>query len=330
MNQLLNQSLRNEIDARWNSRTKPLGSLGRLEELARDFCLVRGEVLPACERLGVYVFAGDHGITEEGVSLYPKAVTAQMVANFRAGGAAVNVLARSHGMSLEIIDAGVGEGTKNFARFEAMTVDECNAQIEAGREAARGAEGRFDLVGLGEMGIGNTTSAAAMLAAIEGLSGREVAGRGAGLDDAGVAHKAQVIEASLALHGLDGLQDASAVRVLQCVGGFEIARMAGFVMEASRLRLPVMLDGFITTVAALAAVRMQPSTREALFFSHRSAERAHGLALEALDGDPLLELGMRLGEGSGAILGMQLMRTAMSLYREMASFESAEVSGSGQ
>ena len=327
MSQKLNQPLRNEIDARWNSRTKPLGSLGRLEDLARDYCLVRGEVLPRCERLGVYVFAGDHGVADEGVSLYPKAVTAQMVANFRAGGAAVNVLARSHGMSLEIIDAGVGKGTKNFARFEAMSVEECSGQIEAGREAARGAAGRFDLVGVGEMGIGNTTSAAAILAAIEGLSGREVAGRGTGLDDAGVAHKAQLIDASLALHGLEG---ASAARVLQCVGGFEIAQMAGFLMEASQLRLPVMLDGFITTVAALAAVRMQPSTRAALFFSHRSAERAHGLALEALDGDPLLELGMRLGEGSGAILGMQLVRTAMSLYREMASFESAQVSGSGE
>ena len=321
----MSDRLRSEIDARWNSRTKPLGSLGRLEDLARDYCLIRGELLPRCERLGVYVFAADHGIADEGVSLYPKAVTAQMVANFQAGGAAVNVLARQHGVSVEIVDAGVGAGTKNCAYEAAMTAAECDARIETGRAAARLAAGRFDLVGVGEMGIGNTTSAAAMLAALEGLSGPEVAGRGTGLDDEGVAHKARVIDTALDLHRLNG---AGAMRVLQCVGGFEIAAMSGFLMEAAALRLPVMLDGFITAAAALAAVRMDPSTRATLFFSHRSAERAHRLLLDALDGDPLLDLGMRLGEGSGAILGMHLLRCAVALYRDMASFESAQVSRS--
>lgn len=324
---MVSEKLQVEIDARWNSRTKPLGSLGRLEDLAGEFCMIRGEALPRCEKLGVFIFAGDHGIVEEGVSLYPQAVTAQMVANFRAGGAAANVLARAHGIDLEIVDAGVGAGTKNFARFEAMSVGECEAQIEAGGELARVAAGRFDLVGVGEMGIGNTTSAATMLAAIEGLSGPEVAGRGTGLSDAGVAHKARVIDAAIETHGLRG---AGAGRVLQCVGGFEIARMAGFLIEAAKLRLPVMLDGFITAAAALAAVGMAPGTRAALLFSHRSTERGHRLALEALDGDPLLDLGMRLGEGSGAMLGMHLTRVAVALYREMASFESAQVSRSGE
>lgn len=321
----MNPELAKTIDARWNSRTKPLGSLGRLEDLARDYCLVREEALPELERLGLYLYAADHGITAEGISLYPKEVTRQMLANFEAGGAAVNVLARQHGVKVQIIDVGVGEGTKNFAREAAMSPAECDAHIEAGRDDAREASRKFDLVGIGEMGIGNTTSAAAMLAAITGRSGSEVAGRGTGLDDNGVRHKAKVIDAAIAHHKLS---HAPARQVLETVGGFEIARMAGFLMEAQRLKLPVMLDGFITGAAALAAVKMEPQTRGVLFFSHRSAERAHGLLLEELDGDPLLDLGMRLGEGSGAILGMHLLVCAMRLYIEMASFESAQVSRS--
>ena len=321
----MNTELAKEIDARWNSRTKPLGSLGRLEELARDYCLIRDASLPKFERQGLYLYAADHGITEEGISLYPKEVTRQMMANFEAGGAAVNVLARQHGVEVKIIDAGVGTGTKNFAREAAMSPEECDAHLEAGRSDAREASGSFDLVGIGEMGIGNTTAAAAMLAAITGLSGSEVAGRGTGLDNDGVRHKAEVIDAAIAHHKLSR---APARRVLETVGGFEIARMAGFLLEAHRLKLPVMLDGFITGAAALAAVKLEPQTRGVLFFSHRSSERAHGLLLEELDGDPILDLGMRLGEGSGAILGMHLLACAMRLYLEMASFESAHVSRS--
>ena len=321
----MNTELAKQIDARWNSRTKPLGSLGRLEDLARDYCLVRGESVPKLERRGLYLYAADHGITDEGISLYPKEVTRQMLANFEAGGAAVNVLARQHGVEVQIIDAGVGTGTKNFAREPAMSKAECDAQIAAGREDAREASSKFDLVGIGEMGIGNTTSASAMLAAITGRSGVEVAGKGTGLDAQGVRHKAEVIDLAIEHHKLSL---APARMVLETVGGFEIARMAGFLMEAHRLKLPVMLDGFITGAAALAAVRMEPQTRGILMFSHRSAERAHGLLLEELDGDPLLDLGMRLGEGSAAILGMHLLVCAMRLYLEMASFESAHVSRS--
>lgn len=321
----MNTELTKEIDARWNSRTKPLGSLGRLEDLARDYCLIREETVPKLERLGLYLYAADHGITEEGISLYPKEVTRQMLANFEAGGAAVNVLARQHGVTVQIIDAGVGMGTRNFAREPAMSPAECDVHLAAGRADAREASSKFDLVGIGEMGIGNTTSAAAMLAAITGRSGSEVAGRGTGLDAQGVRHKAEVIDLAIELHKL---LRAPARRVLETVGGFEIARMTGFLLEAQHLKLPVMLDGFITGAAALAAVKMEPRTREILFFSHRSAERAHGLLLEELDGDPLLDLGMRLGEGSGAIFGMHLVLCAMRLYLEMASFESAQVSRS--
>ena len=321
----MKSDLLDAIEQRWNSRTKPLGSLGRLEDLGRDYCLMRGEALPELTRMGLFLYAADHGVTEEGVSLYPKEVTRQMVANFDAGGAAVNVLARAHGVEVCVIDAGVGAGTRNFAREHAMSAAEREERIEAGRQDAREAASRFDLVGVGEMGIGNTTSAAAILAALGGFSGIEVAGRGTGLSEQGVRLKAQVIDAALAKHRLHG---AEAGEVLAAVGGFEIARMAGFLMEAGRLRLPVMLDGFITGAAAMAAVSMEPATREVLFFSHRSTERGHALMLELLDGDPLLELGMRLGEGSGAVLGMHLVGCAMKLYREMASFESAHVSRS--
>jgi len=318
-------TLIDQIAARWNTRTKPQGSLGRLENLAQEFCLMRGEVLPRLERLGLYLYAADHGVTAEGISLYPKEVTRQMVANFEAGGAAVNVLARAHDVVVNVVDAGVGEGTKNFAREAAMSEAECAAQIEAGREDARQAIRKFDMVGVGEMGIGNTTSAAALLAALCGRSGAEVAGRGTGLDASGVKHKADVIDAALELHQLQG---KSAFEVLRSVGGFEIARMSGMLMEAGKLRLPVMLDGFITGSAALVAMKMEPQAREVMFFSHRSAERGHGAMLEELDGDPILELGMRLGEGSGAVLGMHMVRCAMKMYSEMASFEDAQVSRS--
>lgn len=321
----MNRELKERIDARWNSRTKPLGSLGRLEDLARDYCLIRGEVTPKLERMGLYLYAADHGVVQEGVSLYPAEVTRQMVANFEAGGAAVNVLARAHGITVKVIDSGVGTGTRNFAREAAMTAAERDERIEAGKLDAREASTRYDLAGLGEMGIGNTTSAAAILAAVGGFTGAEVAGKGTGLDENGVRLKARVIDEALALHQI---RKARPEEILRTVGGFEIARMTGFLLEAGQLKLPVMMDGFITCAAALLAVAIEPATKDVLFYAHRSAERGHALMLDLLDADPLLELGMRLGEGSGAILGMHLLSCAMKLYTEMASFESAEVSRS--
>jgi nicotinate-nucleotide--dimethylbenzimidazole phosphoribosyltransferase len=320
----MSDALIDAVNARWNSRTKPPGSLGLLENLARDYCLIRGDSLPECERLGLYLFAADHGIADEGVSAYPKAVTREMVKNFERGGAAVNALARGHNVLVKVIDAGVGTGTRSFLREAAMSEAELRSAIAAGREWAREASGAHDLVGLGEMGIGNTTTAAALLAAYENKTGAEVAGAGTGLDGAGIARKAAVIDEAMRLHDLQG---KSPMEVLRCLGGLEIAQMTGFLLEAPRLRLPVMLDGFITCAAALAAIRIDATSRETMLFSHRSAERGHGLMLEALDARPPLDLEMRLGEGTGAILGMGLVRSAVRVYREMASFADAGVSG---
>jgi nicotinate-nucleotide--dimethylbenzimidazole phosphoribosyltransferase len=319
----MREQLEHEIERQWLTRTKPPGSLGRLETLVRDYLCLRGRVMEEDFAPAVYLFAADHGITAEGVSPYPSEVTAQMLANFQAGGAAINVLARRHNIPLYLIDAGVGAGTANFAVEPAMTEEECGAALEAGREWARRAAAGHTMAGLGEMGIGNTTTAAALLAAYTGLPGAAVAGPGTGLPAAGVAHKAAVIDRALALHEPAG---RPAQEVLRRLGGLEIAQMAGFVLEAARLRLPVMLDGFITTVAALAAVRMEAAAREVLFFAHRSAEPGHTRALEELGGVPLLDLGMRLGEGTGAVLGLHLVGCGLELYAGMASFASAGVS----
>lgn len=316
-------NLNQMIAQRWDNRTKPQGSLGRLEELAALYCRIKQDPLPRLDRLGLLLFAADHGVTAEGISLYPSAVTAQMVANFAAGGAAVNVLGRLHQVQVQVIDAGVGQGTDNFARVPAMSAQRMEAALAAGAGHARQAASQFDAVGIGEMGIGNTTSAAAILAALAGLSGGQVAGPGTGLSAEQVAHKAKVIDAALLLHGLQG---AAALDVLRCVGGLEIAQMTGFLIEAAQLRLPVMLDGFITGAAALLAQAVQPGARELMMFSHCSAEPAHGRILELLKAEALLDLQLRLGEGSGAVLGLSLLRSAFFLYRDMASFESAGVS----
>jgi nicotinate-nucleotide--dimethylbenzimidazole phosphoribosyltransferase len=319
-------TLEEAIAQRWDTRTKPQGSLGRLETLAADYCRTKNHPLPRLEAIGLYLFAADHGITEEAISLYPSAVTGQMLDNFRAGGAAVNVLAGLHQIQLHIVDAGVGRGTHNFARQPAMESDRLDAALQAGRMQAREAASLYDAVGIGEMGIGNTTSAAAILAALAGRSGSEVAGPGTGLSPDQVAHKAAVIDRALALHSL---QRTHPKEILRCVGGLEIAQMTGFLLEASELRLPVMLDGFITTAAALLAQAMHPPSRAVMLFAHRSAEPAHQRMLQMLDAQPLLELDLRLGEGTGAILGLSLLRAAVLLYRDMASFTSASVSEAG-
>lgn len=312
-----------EIAAHWDSRTKPPGSLGRLESLAAEFLLLKANPAAQASRQALYLFAADHGITAEGISPYPSAVTAQMMANFTAGGAALNVLAKMHSVDVQLIDAGVGRGTRNFAQEPAMTASELDAALEKGRAYCRHAAEHYDIAGLGEMGIGNTTSAAALMAAYLRIPAEQTAGPGTGLDAAGVVHKAQVIDRALATHNL---AHANAHTILATVGGLEIAQMAGFLLTASDLRFPVMLDGFITTAAALAAIQLHPPVREILFFSHVSAEPAHRHLLVHMGACPLLDLGLRLGEGTAAILGMHLLRTALNLYHQMASFESAQVS----
>lgn len=330
------QELKRQIEERWNSLTKPPGSLGRLEEMVLRYGLIRGAVLPALESKAIYIFCGDHGITEAGVSAYPQEVTQQMVRNFLRGGAAISVLCRRLGIEPIVVDAGVngpvedgvldrkiGPGTRNFLKEPAMTREQAAQAIEIGKELAHGAAGRFDILGAGEMGIGNTTAAAALLSVFSGTDASQTAGRGAGVDDTGLNRKIEVVRAAIRLHRPN---PADPLGVLAAVGGFEIGAIAGLVLGAAEARVPVVLDGFISCSAALIAKAMEPDSLEAVFFSHRSVERGHARMLEFLGVEPYLALDMRLGEGTGAALMIHLLETALQLYQEMATFQQARVS----
>jgi nicotinate-nucleotide--dimethylbenzimidazole phosphoribosyltransferase len=338
-----------EVTARRLDRlTKPPGSLGRLETLAIELAGIRGEPVTSIDRPAIAVFAGDHGVTRQGISPYPSEVTRQMVANFAAGGAAINVLSRAAGADLVVVDVGVtGEpltvddaggagsgarfvaarvasGTRDFSIEPAMTVDETTAAIETGRHvAAELIDAGCDLLGVGEMGIGNTTASSAIVAALTGRPAADVTGRGTGLDDAGVRHKAAVIDAALELHRPD---PGRPLDVLAAVGGLEIAALAGAILQAAAERVPVVLDGFITGAAALVAARLAPDLPARLIASHRSAEPGHRLVLDTLGLDPVLDLGLRLGEGSGAALAIPVVAAAARVLGEMATFEGAGVS----
>ena len=324
------------VRERWDSLTKPRGSLGLLEDCVVKLAGIQGRTDPRVDRRCVYVFCGDHGITEEGVSLYPSVVTREMVKNFVRGGAAINVICRQLAIVTRIVDAGVAgekfegvmnrrvaEGTRNFLRGPAMAREEAVIAIERGIELAEGAARVFDLVGVGEMGIGNTTSASALLCALTGATPEEAAGRGTGLDDAGVMKKRRVLEAALALHPVDPRDPIS---VVSAFGGFEIAMMAGFILGAAGHRLPVVVDGFIGGAAFLVARAFYAGIGDHVFFGHRSAERAHERLLVEAGAAPLLNLELRLGEGTGAALAMGLLTSAVALYREMATFAEASVS----
>ncbi len=319
MSPIANPELEARIRRRLDSLTKPPGSLGRLEALALQMGLIQGTELPVIGRKAMLIFCADHGIVEEGVSPYPSEVTRQMVANFHAGGAAITVLCRHYGIEPVVIDMGVGTPTRNFAREPAMTRGQAESAMQTGMAHA----GDADILGAGEMGIGNTTAAAALLSVFSGLDPAETAGRGTGLDDDGVLRKADVIRRALALHQPDPNDPISA---LAAVGGFEIAAIAGLILGAARRRRVVVLDGFISCAAALVARAIAPVSIDYTVFSHRSAERGHRKMLEFLGAQPLLDLDMRLGEGTGAALGINLMEAAVKLYREMATFESAGVS----
>ena len=317
---IANRELEARILRRLDSLTKPPGSLGRLEEIALRVGLIRNSVMPSLNGKAMLIFCADHGVVEEGVSPYPAEVTRQMLANFQAGGAAINVLCRNFGIDPVVVDMGVGKPTRNFTREPAMSRDEAAEAIERGRAQADIA----DILGAGEMGIGNSTSAAALLSAFTGLDPAETAGRGTGLDDAGVSRKVQAIRKALALHRpepRDGLG------VLAALGGREIAAIAGLILGAAERRRVVVLDGFIACSAALVAKAIEPAALDYVFFAHRSAEKGHARMLEALGARPLFDLEMRLGEGSGASIGIALIEAAVRLYREMATFESAGVSG---
>jgi nicotinate-nucleotide--dimethylbenzimidazole phosphoribosyltransferase len=313
--------LEGRIRRRLDSLTKPPGSLGRLEELALQVGLIQETDTPQVGRKAMLLFCADHGVVEEGVSPFPQEVTRQMVANFRAGGAAITVLCRHYGIEPVIVDMGVGRPTRNFTREPAMSRAEAEQAMEAGREHS--ADG--NVLGAGEMGIGNSTAAAALLCAFTGIDPSEAAGRGTGLDDAGVARKADVIARALALHRPEHMD---AIAILAALGGFEIAAIAGLILGAAQRRRVVVLDGFISCSAALVVRAIEPVALDYVVYSHRSAERGHRRMLEALGARPLLDLDLRLGEGSGAAIGISLVEAAVRLYREMATFTSAGVSTS--
>jgi nicotinate-nucleotide--dimethylbenzimidazole phosphoribosyltransferase len=304
--------------------TKPPGSLGTLESIAIRLAAIQRRNDPVSFGRRIVVFAADHGVTEEGVSPYPAEVTAQMLRNFAAGGAAISAIARSVGAEVRVVDAGVGRGTRNFAREPAMTNEEMEDALDRGREEASRARAEgIALVGLGEMGIGNSTAAAALTAALTGLPAESVTGPGTGLDEAGRRRKREVVERALERHRLSPEDPLGALRA---VGGLELAALAGLSLEAASSRLAIVVDGFIATAAFAVAARLSPGVLAYAFFSHVSREPGHRALLDWLGVEPLLDLGLRLGEGTGAALALPILGAAVAAHNEMATFESAGVS----
>ena len=328
------QKLQHKID----NKTKPLGALGQLEGLALQLGLIQRSETLQLNQPQMVVFAADHGIAAEGVSAFPQAVTVQMVGNMLAGGAAINVLARQHGFALHVVDAGVaGEfadhrqlikrkiamGTGSSAEGPAMTSEQCNAALQAGADVVKNLPG--NVVAFGEMGIANTSAAALLLHRLAGVSIIDATGRGTGLTDPQLAHKQAVLKKVADLH----VAATSPLGALAALGGFEIAMMVGAMLQAASERRVILVDGFIAGSAALVACGVAPAARDYMVFCHRSAEHGHHALLTHLKATALLDLGMRLGEGTGALLAWPLVQSAALLMNEMASFESAGVSGKG-
>ena len=331
-NTVLAARLQHKID----HKTKPLGALGQLENLALQLGLIQRSETAAFEKPQMLVFAADHGVALEGVSAYPQAVTMQMVANMLAGGAAINVLARQHGFALQVVDAGVASdlpdhpqlikrkiahGSHNLATGPAMTAHQLNAALQAGADVLASRPG--NLVAFGEMGIANTSAAALLLHRLAGVSIVDATGRGTGLTDPQLLHKQAVLSKAAALHAAA----TAPLDALAALGGFEIAMMTGAMLQAASERRVILVDGFIAGSAALVACALAPAAKDYMVFCHRSAERGHHLMLAHLQARALLDLDMRLGEGTGALLAWPTVQSAALLMNEMASFESAGVSG---
>ena len=336
----ITQALQHKLD----HKTKPLGSLGRLEQLALRLGQIQGTASPDLQQPQMVVFAGDHGLAARGVSAFPSDVTWQMVENFLAGGAAVSVLARQHGLALTVVDCGVARdiapraavpgqpqllvrkvaaGTQDASIGPAMTPAQCAQALHNGMDVVRGLPGNALL--LGEMGIGNTSPASCLLARLAGIDVGEVTGAGTGLDEAGIARKTAVLREALAANaGATEPMDA-----LAALGGFEIATMVGSVLQAARERRVIVVDGFIASSAVLVASRIAPHVLQRCVFAHQSDERGHARLLQVLGAEPLIDLGLRVGEGSGAALAWPLLESACRIINEMASFESAGVSDKG-
>ncbi|MFQ5465163.1 MAG: nicotinate-nucleotide--dimethylbenzimidazole phosphoribosyltransferase [Thermodesulfobacteriota bacterium] len=334
----VDRSLELAAQERLDSLTKPRGSLGRLEELARRYAAMTGSASPSVTRKVIFTFAGDHGVADEGVSAFPREVTPQMVYNFLAGGAGINVLARHTGCEVVVVDMGVDHdfegsdglvdrkvvrGTRNMRLGSAMTRDEATRCIEAGMNLAVEHAGEGVIFGTGDMGIANTTAASAIAAVLTGSPVRDVTGYGTGIDDEVLIHKIEVIKDSIRTNSPD---PADPVDVLSKVGGAEIAGITGLVLGAASRRVPVVADGLISTAGALVAVEMKPETADYIFASHNSVEKGHRVMLEHMGLDPILDLGLRLGEGTGAALAISIVEAAVRVYNEMATFGDAGVS----
>lgn len=335
----VNPELLQQAQARLDNKTKPPGSLGRLEEFARRMAAISGTLEPDTAKKVIFTFAGDHGVTEEGVSLFPCEVTTQMVYNFLNGGAGVNVLARHAGAEVRVVDVGVysdfedapglirrkvAKGTKNLAKGPAMSRGEMLAALRVGIDLADQCklEG-IALVGTGEMGIGNTTPSSAIIAAISGKTVQDVTHRGTGINDDALLNKIRVIEQALAINQPN---PADPLDVLAKVGGLEIAGIAGLVLGCAANSIPVVIDGFISTAGALIASELHPHVRDYIFAAHKSVEIGHSFMLERIGAEPILDLNFRLGEGTGAALAMTLIDAGVKIMKEMATFEQAGVS----
>ncbi len=330
-----------QAQERQSELTKPPGALGELEDIAIRLAGMQGVEKPNVDEVSICIFAGDHGLVAEGVSAFPQEVTTQMVANFIHGGAAISVLAKQLGAKLEVIDAGIatplpaaeglvisrsGAGTASSLQGPAMDGAQLTQCLETGAAAAqRAVDSDSQLFVGGEMGIGNTSAASALYCALLGQNAGSLTGRGTGLDDAGVSRKAQVIEQVLVKHQAECGDDA--LSWLRCVGGFEIAALTGAYIKAGQLGLPILVDGFISSAAALVAMRIQPAVNDWMFLSHLSAEQGHQHVISALNLSPILNLGLRLGEGSGAALAVPCLRLACATHNDMATFAEAQVAG---
>ncbi|MEZ5494731.1 MAG: nicotinate-nucleotide--dimethylbenzimidazole phosphoribosyltransferase [Pseudomonadales bacterium] len=333
----VNKNLQADIQHKIDQKTKPLGALGTLEMIALQIALIQQTLTPTLKKPHMLLFAGDHGITAEGVSPFSQVVTQQMVHNFAKGGAAINVFCRQHGIAIDVVDAGVNgdlrglpikqvkvaEGTRNFLHEPAMTAAQCEQAIARGAMLVRAtAEAGSNIIGFGEMGIGNTSSATALFAALSGTAIEDCVGRGTGLDDQGLQHKTAVLKAALAKHGTL----ANPFDMLCTFGGFEIAMMVGAILAACEKKMVVMIDGFIASSAAAIAFALEPPARDYCIFSHLSNESGHKKILDYLQVSPLVSLGLRLGEGSGVAVTYPLIQSAVLFLNDMASFDDAGVS----
>ncbi|ABD79892.1 nicotinate-nucleotide--dimethylbenzimidazole phosphoribosyltransferase [Saccharophagus degradans] len=335
----LSDAILPKLQHKVDTKTKPLGALGLLENLAVQIGYIQQTLTPAINKPHMLVFAGDHGVANSGVSAYPQVVTQQMVLNFLAGGAAINVFCAQHGIALKIIDAGVNaelaehpllvnakvaHGTNNYLEQAAMSVAQCEQALASGKvQVASVAAQGCNTIAFGEMGIGNTSAAALLMHVLTGVPLDECVGKGTGLDDEGVKNKLALLQKAANLHSLSAQNPMEALR---CVGGLEIAMMVGAFLEAARLQMVIVVDGFIASAAALVAVHLCPLVLEYCIFSHCSDEHGHKHMINALGVTPLLQLGLRLGEGSGAAVAMPLLQSAVLFLNKMASFEAAGVS----